>query len=86
MMGDAECKYFFAFRVDDKRQRYRSSCRHRGCFQSRCRVVVKHLVDIDDFVNQMTDMTPLIIPFVGGCGMVLCNGICCFAMAVCAVG
>ena len=24
MMGDAVCKYFLAFRVDDKRQRYRS--------------------------------------------------------------
>ncbi len=47
---------------------------------------MKQPVEIDDFVNQMTDMTRLIIPFVGGCGMVLCNGICCFAMVVCVVG
>ncbi len=31
---------------------------------------MKQPVDIDDFVNQMTDMTLLIIPFVGGCVMV----------------
>ena len=31
---------------------------------------MKTPVEIDDLVNQMTDMTPLIIPFVGGCGMV----------------
>ena len=31
---------------------------------------MKTPVEIDDFVNQMTDMTPLIKPFVGGCGMV----------------
>ena len=35
-------------------------------------VVVKQPVEIDDFVNQMTDMTPLIIPFVGEYGVVLC--------------
>ena len=44
---------------------------------------MKTPVDIDDFVNQMTDMTPSIVPCVGGCGMVLSWGICRFAMAVC---
>ena len=31
---------------------------------------MKQPVDIDDFVDQMTDMTLLIIPTVAGCGMV----------------
>ena len=31
---------------------------------------MKHPVEIDDFVNQMTEMTLLIVRFVGGCGMV----------------
>ena len=33
---------------------------------------MKTPVDTVDFVNQMTDMIPLIKPFVGGCGVFLC--------------
>ena len=34
-------------------------------------------------LNPLTNMTPSIIPFAGEYGMVLCYGICCFAMAMC---
>ena len=87
MMGDADGKYFLAFLVDGKRQRYRSWCRHRGSIESQCRVVVKTPFEIDDFVNQMTDMTRFIIRFVGGCGMVwFCVMGCAVLRWLCVVG
>ena len=34
-------------------------------------------------LNPLTNTTPSIIPFAGEYGMVLCCGICCFAMGMC---